>query len=101
MKWYENVVHSCVGVQAGERVLLITDQALAKEQEQLAKAIQSVGPAELRRWTLPEKERPLKVAPPDILECARTFDAGIQFLSRTTTEEQPYRFSLVQATDRK
>ena len=98
MKWYENVVNVCVGVQPGERILLITDQALSKEQDQLAKTIEAIGPAELRRWTLPENERPLKVAPPEILECARTFDAGIQFLSYTSTEEQPYRFSLVQAT---
>lgn len=98
MKWFENVVNVCVGVQPGERILLITDMALSKEQDLLAKTIEAIGPAELRRWTLPEGERPLKVAPPEILECARTFDAGIQFLSYTSTEEQPYRFSLVQAT---
>ncbi len=98
MKWYENVVHVCMGIQPGERVLLITDQALAKEQQQLAQTIEAIKPTELRRWTLPEGERPLKVAPPDLLECARTFDAGIQFLASTNTEEQPYRFSLVQAT---
>jgi len=98
MKWYENVVHVCMGVQPGERVLLITDQALAKEQDQLAKTIEAIGPAELRRWTLPEQERPLKVAPPELLEAARTFDVGIQFLGATTTAEQPYRLSLVQAT---
>ncbi len=98
MKWYENVVNVCMGIQAGERVLLITDQALHKEQDQLAKTIQAIGPAELRRWTLPEAERPLKVAPAEILEAARTFDAGIQFLGHTSTAEQPYRLSLVQAT---
>lgn len=98
MEWYENVVHNCMGIQPGERVLLITDQALAKEQELLAKTIEVVGPAELKRWTLPEDERPLKVAPPDLLETARTFDIGIQFLGSTTNAEQPYRLSLVKAT---
>lgn len=98
MNWFENVVRVCMGIQPGEKVLLITDARLAKEQEQLAQAIQAIGPGELRRWTLPEDQRPLKVAPPDILECARTFDAGIQFLGRTTNEELPYRMSLIQAT---
>ncbi len=98
MKWHENVVKVCMGIQPGERVLLITDEALRQEQELLARTIAQIGPSELVRWTLPEAERPLQVAPPEILECARTFDVGIQFLARATTEEQPYRFSLIQAT---
>jgi len=98
MKWYENVVKVCMGVEPGERVLLITDEALGKEQDLLAGVIEDIGPAELFRWTLPETERPLQTAPPDVLECARTFDVGIQFLAHTTTEEQLYRLSLVKAT---
>lgn len=98
MNWYENVVHVCMGIQPGERVLLITDQALGNEQELLARTIEAAWPGELVRWTLPEDQRPLTVAPPEILDCARTFDVGIQFLSHTTTAEQPYRFSLIKAT---
>jgi leucyl aminopeptidase (aminopeptidase T) len=98
MQWFENVINVCMGIRPGEKVLLITDAALSKEQELLASTIQAIGPAELRRWTLPEGQRPLKVAPPEILECARTFDAGMQFLGHTTNEELPYRFSLIQAT---
>jgi leucyl aminopeptidase (aminopeptidase T) len=99
MKWYENVVNVCMGIQPGEKVLLITDSLLTKEQEQLAQTIHAVENVELRRWTLPDAERPLKVAPPEILECARTFNAGMQFLGHTTNEELPYRFSLIQATN--
>jgi leucyl aminopeptidase (aminopeptidase T) len=98
MKWYENVVHVCMGVQPGERVLLITDAALQAEQDALAETIRAVGPAELLRWTLPEADRPLTTAPDHILAAARTFDVGIQFLGSTSTPEQPYRFSLVKAT---
>lgn len=98
MNWYENVVKVCMGVERSERVLLITDEALSKEQDLLAQTIESIGPGEMRRWTLPESERPLRTAPPDILECARTFDVGIHFLASTITEEQPYRLSLVKAT---
>ena len=97
MTWYENVVHVCMGIQPGERVLLITDEALSAEQELLAQAITAVKPGTIVRWTLPERQRPLKIAPKDILECARTFDVGIQFLGYTSTPEQPYRFSLLQA----
>lgn len=99
MTWYENVVNICMGVQPGEKVLLITDAALSKEQELLAKTIMAVKPAELRRWTLPEDQRPLQVAPDDILDCARKFDVGIHFLGHTTNAELPYRFSLIQATN--
>ena len=97
MTWYENVVRVCMGIQPGERVLLITDKKLAKEQDQLAEIIESLEPAEFIRWTLPEKERPLKTAPDDILEAVRTFDVGIHFLGTTSVEEQPYRLSLVKA----
>lgn len=97
MKWYENVVNVCMGIRPGERVLLITDAALSAEQELLAQTIKEAKPGTLHRWTLPEAERPLQVAPPDILEFARTCDVGIQFLGSTTTDEQPYRLSLLKA----
>lgn len=98
MEWYENVVNVCMGIQPGERVLLVTDQVLSEQQDILAQTIEACQPGELLRWTLPEDERPLKVAPDHLLEAARTFDAGIQFLGTTSNAEQPYRFSLVQAT---
>jgi leucyl aminopeptidase (aminopeptidase T) len=96
MKWYENVVNVCMGVQRGERVLLITDQALAKEQELLAQTIEAAG-AELIRWTLPEDQRPLQTPPLEIAEAARTCDVGLQFLGHTTVEEQPFRLAIVKA----
>ncbi len=98
MSWYENVVHVCMGIRPGERVLLITDEGLSDEQDLLAETIEAVGPRELMRWTLPEDQRPLTVAPDPLLDAARGFDAGIQFLSYTSTPEQPYRMSLVRAT---
>jgi leucyl aminopeptidase (aminopeptidase T) len=97
MQWYENVVNVCMGVQPGECVLLITDEALRYEQEMLAKTIEQANPGKLLRWTLPEDQRPLLTAPPEILEAARTFDVGLQFLARTTTEEQPFRLALLKA----
>lgn len=97
MAWYENIIHICMGVQPGEKVLLITDEGLSAEQDLLAGVIEAVGPAELVRWTLPEDQRPLTAAPDHLLEVARTFDAGIHFLSYTSNPEQPYRMSLVQA----
>jgi leucyl aminopeptidase (aminopeptidase T) len=97
MKWYENIVYICMGIQPGERLLLITDEALSEAQELLAQTAAQVKPGELVRWTLPESERPLSVAPPEILEMTRTFDVGIQLLGHTTTAEQPYRLSLVKA----
>ena len=98
MKWYENIVNVCMGIQQGERVLLITDAILSKEQELLAKTIEAANPAQLVRWTLPEDERPLTTAPDHILDIVRRFDVGIQLLGTTSVEEQPYRMSLVKAT---
>jgi leucyl aminopeptidase (aminopeptidase T) len=97
MKWYENVVVTCMGIQPGERVLLITDQALSREQKMLAKTIKEAQAGELVQWTLPQSLRPLTTAPDEILDIARSFDVGIQFLAQTSVEEQPYRLSLLKA----
>jgi len=97
MKWYENVVHTCLGIQPGEKVLLLTDAAMDDSRRRLEETIQGVHPGEFFGWVLPEEERPLKAAPPEVLERVRTYDAGLHFLSYTSVEETPYRLSVVGA----
>ncbi|NDJ52375.1 MAG: aminopeptidase [Chloroflexi bacterium] len=100
MTWYKNVVDVCMGVKATDRVLLITDEVLSEEQELLAQAIQAHGPLALKRWTLPEDQRPLKVAPDEIIQAIKQSSVGIHFLGQTTHAEQPYRISVLQAVEK-
>jgi leucyl aminopeptidase (aminopeptidase T) len=97
MTWYENVIHTCLGVQPGDKVLLLTDAGMEDSRRLLEETIQKVGPSEFFSWVLPEDERPLKTAPPEILERVRTYDVGIHFLSYTSVEETPYRIAIVKA----
>lgn len=97
MTWYENVVHVCMGIQPGERVLLLTDEVLRDARRLLEETIQAIGPAEFYSWVVPEDQRPLQVAPSEILERVRAYDVGIHFLGHTTVQEQPYRLSLISA----
>jgi leucyl aminopeptidase (aminopeptidase T) len=97
MTWYDNVVHTCLGIQSGEKVLLITDDGMRDVRRQLEETVQEVGPSEVFSWILPESERPLKAGPPDLLERVRTYDVGIQFLSYTSSEETPYRLAVLEA----
>ena len=91
--WARNIVHTCMNLAAGEKVLLITDQPLAQMRERLMPEILSVGPAEVWTYTLPDANRPFLEYPPLLHQVAAQADVAMVFYARVPPEETPGRIA--------
>jgi len=89
--WAKNIVHVCMNVSAGEKVLLITDQPMERMRERLMAEILSANPGQVWSYTLPEASRPFLKYPPLLHQVAAQADAAMVFYSRTPPEETPGR----------
>jgi aminopeptidase len=73
----KNAAETCLGIKAGERVALIADEASSAVAASLAAALKNAD-AEYSGLLLEEfGPRPMRNAPPGILEALETADAGI------------------------
>jgi leucyl aminopeptidase (aminopeptidase T) len=75
-RWAANIVHTCMGVQPGERVLIAVDEPLGAVREALR-----AGPAELWTYALPDTSRPFPEFPETYVDLASRMDAVILFLA--------------------
>jgi leucyl aminopeptidase (aminopeptidase T) len=91
--WAKNIVHVCMNVSAGEKVLLITDQPMERMRERLMAEILSANPGQVWSYTLPEASRPFLKYPPLLHQVAAQADAAMVFYSRTPPEETPGRLA--------
>ena len=62
--WAKNIVHACMHISDGERVLVIVDQPLHQVRERLTAEILSIDPLEVWTYVFPEARRPLLEYPP-------------------------------------
>src|SRR5256885_2710498 len=72
-----NAVETCLGVKAGERVALISDQASRGVAASLAAALDEAHAAYTSLLLEEFGARPMKTAPEPVLEALETADAGI------------------------
>jgi leucyl aminopeptidase (aminopeptidase T) len=79
--WAVNIIHTCVGVEAEEHVLIAVDQPLAYIRDALLEEAGKVAPKELWTHTFPDDERPFGEYPPEMLELATRADAVILMLA--------------------
>jgi leucyl aminopeptidase (aminopeptidase T) len=80
-KWASNIIHTCVGVEAEEKVLIAVDQPLAHVRDALLEEASEVSPKELWTHTFPDDERPFTEYPPGMLQLATQADAVILMLA--------------------
>jgi leucyl aminopeptidase (aminopeptidase T) len=91
--WAKNIVHTCMNISAGEKVLLITDQPMAHMRERLMAEILSVGPGQVWAYVLSDASRPLLEYPPLLHQVAAQADAAMVFYSYVPPEETPGRLA--------
>lgn len=89
-QWVMNIIHTCMGLQRGEKVLVIVDEPLGYARDALLAAAAKTDPAELWSYTFPNASRPFSEYPPPLLALVTQVDAIILlFASMDTTKELP------------
>jgi leucyl aminopeptidase (aminopeptidase T) len=91
--WAANIVHTCMKISAGEKVLLITDQPMVQMRECLMTEILSANPGQVWTYILSDAERPLVEYPPLLHQVASQVDATMVFYSHVPSEEAPGRLA--------
>lgn len=91
--WAANIVHTCMKISAGEKVLLITDQSMVQMRERLMAEILSANPGQVWTYILSDAERPLVEYPPLLHQVASQVDAAMVFYSYVPSEEAPGRLA--------
>ena len=94
--WATNIIHNCMAILPGERVMLVTDAGMAHAHKALRAEIEAIGPAELWEFVLEDKQRPLTALPDDWLKGIDTFDVGIEFFTRNMPDEITFRVQRVE-----
>jgi len=91
--WAKNIVHTCMNISAGEKVLLVTDQSMAQMRERLMAEILIANPGQVWTYVISDAERPLVEYPPLLHQAAREVDATLVFYAQVPPEETPGRLA--------
>lgn len=86
--WAVNVIHTCMNVQRGEKVLVITDEPLAFARDVLLAETLAAQPAEVWSYTVPNGMRPLTRLSTSLLGLSKEVDVIIALFGSFPPEEQ-------------
>lgn len=88
--WATNIIRTCVGVSAGEKLLISVDEPLGHVRDALVAEARQVQPDELWTYTFADAERPFEEYPREMLDMAVRADAVILLLaSLDPSKEMP------------
>lgn len=82
-RWVTNVIHTCMGLQRGEKILIVVDEPLGYVRDALLAEAAKTDPAELWSYTFPNASRPLAGYPPALLNLMTQVDAIVLLLAST------------------
>lgn len=89
-QWVMNVVHTCMGLQRGEKILIVVDEPLGYARDILLAEAAQTDPAELWSYTFPNASRPLSEYPSPLLALVTQVDAIVfLFASVNQLKESP------------
>jgi leucyl aminopeptidase (aminopeptidase T) len=91
--WAKNIVHTCMNVSAGEKVLLVTDEPMAPMRQQLTAEILAAAPTQVWSYILPNAARPLPEYPAALHQVAAEADVALVFYDHVPPEETPGRLA--------
>lgn len=80
-RWAVNVIHTCMGVESGEKVLIVVDEPLRYMLDPLLAEALKVGPADLFCYVFPDSTRPIVEFPSRLLTVATRVNVVIVFLA--------------------
>jgi leucyl aminopeptidase (aminopeptidase T) len=80
-RWAANIVRTCMGVQPGEKVLIVVDEPLAFVRDALLGEALAAQPSELWSYTFPDVSRPFTAFPERLLDLAVEADVVVLFLA--------------------
>src|SRR5882724_3011078 len=96
----KNAVETCLAVKPNEHVALIADEASRAVAASLVAAIDAVGAAYTTLMLEELGPRPMKTAPPPVLEALETADVGVMCMT-PQTGELGARMAIVRIVERR
>jgi leucyl aminopeptidase (aminopeptidase T) len=89
-QWAVNIIHTCMGLQRGEKILIVVDEPLSYARDALLAEAIKAEPSELWSYTFPNAARPFSEYPPQLLSIASQTDVVILLLaSLDSAKESP------------
>jgi hypothetical protein len=89
-RWVTNIIHTCMGLQNGEKVLIVVDEPLSHARDALIAEALKTQPAELWSYTFPNASRPFHEYPNSLLTLFTQVDVIILLLaSMDASKELP------------
>ena len=79
--WAVNIIHTCMGLQRGEKILIVVDEPLSYARDALLAEAIKAEPGELWSYTIPDAVRPFSEYPPGLLMTATQMDIVVLLLA--------------------
>ena len=79
--WAANIIHTCMGLQRGEKILIVVDEPLSYVRDALLAEAIKAEPSELWSYTFPNATRPFTEYPPRLLTIATQVDVVVLLLA--------------------
>lgn len=80
-RWVTNIIHTCMGLQRGEKIIFIMDEPLSHARNALLTEAAKASPSELWSYTFPNAARPFSEYPPQLLTTATQMDVVVLLLA--------------------
>ena len=80
-RWVVNIIHTCMGLQNGEKVLIVVDEPLSHARDTLIAEAIKTEPAELWSYTFPNASRPFNEYPATLLTLLSQVDVIVLLLA--------------------
>jgi aminopeptidase len=79
--WALNIIHTCMGLQRGEKILIVVDEPLSHARDTLLVEAIKTEPSELWSYTFPNASRPFSEYPSSLLSLFTRVDAVVLLLA--------------------
>ena len=86
--WAANIIRTCMGLQRGEKILIVVDEPLSYARDALLAEAIKAEPGELWSYTFPNAARPFSEYPQGLLMTATQMDIVILLLASIDPEKE-------------